>query len=341
MSFNPHTILGCALPTNEPKTAFDYILSSLEYFKEVAPITTFLFNFQAPWTDEDIKKAVDMCESYGFEVRYTYNSYTVEGRGLVPFNQIRHDACALMPEGKFFALTDDDFKYRWGTAKNNRSAGQQYVDTIHYLTTHEKCGLVLMGGSLFKKIPRHHIGPVDLQNTFITGHGYVMRSLGPDVALTLPVDALWCLGSDEEKVCAGARLSRGYYPAKFGNSRTLHYENHRGKDKTQKLLETMDETELETVNDGKITGGAQVYGWNRVDILDSNNNKFIRDNYNPKFKGQGYYNVVDTELYFKNGGIDVYDKRVVEEYTTDYTDRDSEEQIKEIIEYWTTKSEEE
>lgn len=308
-TFNPHTILGLAIPTNEPTTCKEYFLDSLHYLKEVAPITTILFNFQKPWTQEEIDQATAHCKSLGFEVRYSFNEYNIEGKGKVPFNQIRNDACKLMPDAKFFALTDDDFKYRGPSNSMDRTAGQQYVETIDYLTRFKNCGLVLMGGTMFKKIPRYHIGPVDLENTFITGRGYVMRSMGEE-GLTLPKDCLHLVGSDEEKVSAGFRLSKGLYPAKFGFSRTAHYEYH---SKT-------------------VVSGENMYGWNADDILDENNSKYIREHYNPKFKGKGFYNVVKAETYFENGGIDVYNEDTIKEYTVNYKETNTQELIDAIIE---------
>lgn len=308
-NFNPHTILGIAIPTNEPETCKEYFLASLEYMKEVAPISTILFNFQRPWTSNQIYEAVNICENLGFEVRWSFNEYKIEGKGKVPFNKIRNDACKLMPEAKFFALTDDDFKYRGPSASMNKTAGQQYVDVIDYLTTFENCGLVLMSGTMVKKVPKYCIAPVDLTNTYLTGRGFVMRSMGEE-GLTLPKDCLHLVGSDEERVSAGFRLVKGLYPAKMPFSRTAHYEN-------------------------KVQPGHEMYDWNNEEILNSNNAKYIRDNYNKNFKGKDTFNVVDPEKYFSAGGIDVYDKEVVEQYTRSYQDVSTEELVSKIINHYT------
>ena len=151
--FDPHTILGLAVPTNEPDVAFNYLLNTLDPLKSVAPITTFLFNFQKPWDEESIQKAVDICESKGFAVRYAFNSYEIKAKGEVPFNKIRNDACKLMPEAKFLVLMDDDFSFQWRSNSVVKSAGEQYLDIIDYMVKYPKCGFVLLKGKLLLEDP--------------------------------------------------------------------------------------------------------------------------------------------------------------------------------------------
>lgn len=308
---NTHTILGMALPTNEPDTAFEYILKSLDHFKEVAPITTFLMNFQKPWSDGEIIKATEIIKSYGFEVRWSFNSYEVKGEGLVPFNKIRTDACKLMPEAKFYALTDDDMQFCGPSPNIFKSAGQQYLEAIHYLTMHDNCGLVLIGGTMFRKISKYSIGPVPLVSEYLTNRGFIARNIYPE-GYSLPNDAYELVGSDEEKVTAADRLFRGWYPAKFGCGRIRHYEN--------------------TGKKGKLESGSKAYNWNKVEILRENNFKFIKDHYKVDFSmNEGDYDVVDHDQYFANGGVNVYDKEVVKMLTTDYTNSSCRVLMSEII----------
>lgn len=316
---NLHTILGFSLPTNEPETAFEYILTSLENLKAVAPISTFLINFQKPWTEEQINKAVSLIESYGFEVRWSFNEYEIKGKGLVPFNRIRDDACKLMPEAFAYALTDDDMTYKGSSPKMKKNAGEQFLDSIHYLLHYEKCGMVLFGGSLYKKTPNYQLQPVDIINTYITGRGLIFRNLGDDCR-TIPKECLDFVGSDEEKISAAYRLAKGYYPAKLRMARVHHYENHRAK-----------ESKNPKKNDNKLTSGAEQYGWNDAKILDENNLGYIKEHYNPEFKGKDNYNVCSFENYTNAGGINVYDEEVVKKYNYNYENKTSEEVLNEII----------
>lgn len=318
MIIDRHTLLGFALPTNEPQTAFDYILTSLDNLRAVAPISTFLINFQKPWTKEEMEKAVEIIKSYGFAVRYTYNEYEIKGKGLVPFNRIRDDACKLMPEAFAYALTDDDMTYKGSSATMKKNAGEQFLDSIHYLLTHEKCGMVLFGGSLYRKSPNYVLQPCDIVNTYITGKGLIFRNLG-DECRTIPKECLDFVGSDEEKVSAAYRLAKGYYPVKLRMARVHHYENHRSKEKKKKN------------EDKLVTSGQDAYGWNTEEILNANNLGYIKKNFNPKYKGKDNYDVCSLENYFNGGGIDVYDEEIVKKYRKNYENMSKDEVISDII----------
>ena len=298
---NPHTILGLAVPTNEPDVAFNYLLATVHNLKAVAPIASFLFNFQKPWTEEQILKAVDICEENGFEVRYSINSYTVEGKGKVPFNAIRGDACRLMPEAKFFVLMDDDFSFLPRSATCYKSAGEQYVDCIKYLTEHPDCGILLLKNKVNAHlIPKYFIMPaVSLDNVYITDKGIILRNFDPENGWVVPHTAIDLLGSDEEKVACSWRLAHGLYPAIMNFTRTLHYEN------------------ANKISGDKVQSGEVMYQWNTKEILDANANRFIRENFYPAFKNRGWRptRLIDPAHYLSISGIDFTEDDIRESLT--------------------------
>jgi len=289
------SILGIVLPTNDPEVAFSNILTSIDALKEISELSTFLINFQKPWTKDQMADAVRIIEDHGFRVLYTFNEYEIAGKGLIPMNRIRNDSAMLLPGAMMYASVDDDMVFRYATPKTNKTAGQQYLDCIHYMLSNKECGVILMGGQLVKYPRKYVISPTSLTNSFLTNRGYILRAMNPKEGSYLPNDCLDLVGSDEDRVLAAYRLSKGYYPAKMGHSRTTHTGH-------------------------SVIPGSELYEWNTSEILDKNNNKFIRDNYNPNYSGSSYNtHVVDTDMYFKNGGIDVYDSEVVDEYSIDYS----------------------
>lgn len=312
-----HEILGFVVPTNEPDVAFNYLLSSLDGLEDAAPISTFLFNFQKPWTDDQIKRAVELCESHGFAVRYTFNSYEIKGKGLVPFNQIRGDACKLMPEAKFFMLMDDDFSFRGRSGAISKSAGDQIVDIIHYMLSHPKCGVTLLKGNYYlKEVAKYEVAPaVSIDNRYITDKGIILKNFDPDNGLVVPIEALSLLGSDEEKVACAWRLFHGYYPAVINHARILHYENCNST----------------TVENAPVKGEA-MYNWNTDEILDANTNKFIREHFYKDFKNGAWRitKLVDHNQYLRAGGPDVTDKDFRSSATVNYQNRSTAVNIREI-----------
>lgn len=315
-----HEILGLAIPTNEPSTAFNYLLNSTHNLSELAPISTILFNFQSPWNEELMSKAIDICKSAGFEVRYTYNSYEIAGKGLVPFNRIRGDACNLMPNAKFFMLMDDDFSFRGRTGSLQKSAGEQIIDVVHYLMTNPKCGFVLIKGNYYlKEVPKYVVAPaISLENRYITDKGIILRSFH-DEGLVVPNDAIDLLGSDEEKVACSWRMYKGYYPAVINHARILHYENCNST----------------TIENAPKTGES-MYQWNTKDILDANANKYIREHFYADFQNRSWRPtaLVDPTQYYLVGGADVTEESFRSQHSIDYSGMTRSTTINEIIELY-------
>ena len=304
---NTHRILSLVLPSNEPDTMYKYLLPSISNLSDIAKITTICLNFQPPYLNSQAVEVVEHIESLGFEVNWIYSRYVIEPH-KVPINKIRNDAASLC-KSLYYGLIDDDMIFNGTSAKMNRRSGIQYLDAIHYMMTHQNCGIMLMGGTLFRRIPRYHIGPVRLDSEYLTSKGFIVKSLGYDSDYPfLPDGSIDLVGSDEEKVLAASRLYQGLYPAKFGNTRVRHYEH---KD--------------------KCVSGADMYQWNSAKILDENNNKYIKDHYNPDYKGGSSYDVVNHTSYYSNGGIDVYDDSVVTDNTVNYEHMNPITELREII----------
>lgn len=313
-----HEILGFVVPTNEPDVAFSYLLKSLDGLQDAAPISTFLFNFQKPWTEKQIAQAVDICKSYGFEVRYAFNTYEIKGKGLVPFNQIRGDACKLMSEAKYFMLMDDDFSFRGKSGAISKSAGDQIVDIIHYMMNHPKCGVTLLKGNYYlKDVAKYEVAPApSIDNRYITDKGIILKNFDSTNGLVVPNEALTLLGSDEEKVACAWRLYHGYYPAVINHARILHYENCNST----------------TIENAPVTG-ENMYNWNTTEILDANTNKFIREHYYAKFKNGAWRTtkLLDHQDYLDAGGNDVTDPDFRKNNTINYQNISTSANIRDII----------
>lgn len=304
-------ILGFALPTNEPDTFEGYFLRSIDNLKEVAPLLEILINFQKPWDYSSIDKVLNILEAKGFNTKYEFNEYQVNGTGLVPFNQIREDSARIDPDLPIYAMVDDDMTFLGSTGAVRESAGRQFLRIIHYMLNYQNCGLSIIGSSLYRRIPKYTLAPTDINSTYVTGKGIVVRSMGEE-GLVLPSGAYNLLGSDEEKVVAASRLYRGWFPAKMGYGKVRHYENLRGKNPVQ--------------------SGSSVYKWNSREILEANNVKFVRDNYNPDYNYDNNRgnDVIDWNTYKSNGGIDIYNREVVEEYTINYEEMSNQDILDEI-----------
>lgn len=290
-----HTTLGLAVPTNEPDVAFRYLLKDLHHLKALSKFATFLFNFQKPWTSEQIDEAINICKSQGFDVRYSFNSYEVKGKGLVPFNQIRGDACRLMPEARFFMLMDDDFSFLGASSSHHQDAGTQLLCVLHYLLTFEDCGFILLKNDYCYKeqIPRYVVSPTPtMDNRYITDKGIILRNFDANQGWVVPHDAIELLGSDEEKIACAWRLFNGMYPAAINHTRIRHYENSNS-----------------TTTDNPPVSGEEMYQWNAKDILEANANRYIRENFYPDFINRGWRvtQLIDPEIYSKAGGHELSD----------------------------------
>lgn len=282
--------LGIVLPTNNPNAMYQYLLPSLENLLPAKKFVTFLINFQPPWRQEDIEGCCEEIRSYGFELLVGFGKYEVKGKGLVPINKIREDTAQIDPYCKYYMIFDDDMSFLGPSEKMPRCAGDQIVESLIYMTTNWDCGVLVFGGSLIKKIDRDSIAPISRDREYVTGRGIIfknMRGGRPFGSVLVPEGAYELLGSDEEKVIAGWRLFNGLYAAEMPFVRINHYENQVSKRN----------------KNGKIPGKV-LYEWNTDEIKNSNNFKFIRENYNPDY-ASGKGNIVKSIIPY----IDIDDQR--------------------------------
>lgn len=327
-------LLVFVMPTNEPDTFFNFFLKGISNLVDLKDHCTFNINFQYPWTEDRIKDALDVLDSYGFKYEYVYHpegySFT---KPYVPINKIRHDSI-LTTDGLFYGLMDDDMSFVGPTESVNTNAGIQYLQVIDYMINHDRCGLTLMGGSLVKVVPKYHIGLIGPEVSYLTGKGFVVRSLhdiegysdlSPTEVLATK-DTLELVGGYEEKMIAGFRLSKGYYPARLGFSKTRHYENHYtvgngyfSKDATS-----------DTRKNGKVLSGGDEYDWLNVDVTETNINRYIRDKFyledirEKVVLKNNITRCVDKRIYFQNGGLEVTEENY-SSHLSDYTDVSPEE----------------
>ena len=304
-------ILAFTMPTNEPDTAFDYILTSLDNVEAVAPISKFLINYQKPWTEKQIDEANDIIVSHGFDVVWDYNEYDIPKQGYVPFNRIRDDTTLLNENALLYSLTDDDMTFGTATESVNEDFGRQLLRIAHYMITHPSCGLTIVGSSLYQRIGKYTVAPTDVVSTYVTGKGIIARTLGDGYRL-FPEGVLDFVGPDEEKVIAASRLYRGWYPAKIGFGKVRHYENLK--------------------KDGGPKPAHIVYNWLTDDILDHNNLKFIKDTYNSNYdyKVNEGNNLITNDKFMEIGGIDTSSDRVIREYMVDYSEMSNNDILEEI-----------
>lgn len=255
-----HKILCIAIPTCEPDVFMKYWINSLHYLEDAKDIITIAINFQKPWTDELIESAISQIEDMGFKYECCFNEYDIPSKGLVPICKIRNDTFELCPDSLFYVLTDDDFQYCGPSATAPKTAGQQYIDIVHYmLQNYDKCGMTIIGGSMIRKIPKNHIMPVPI-NTHVTNlKGIVIRNMRDYGFNMFPNDSLSLYGAGEERILAASRLWNNLYIAKMGFGRTHHYEVQKKSD---------------------VVNGIEMYEWDSKNIIDNNVNKYLRDHYN-------------------------------------------------------------
>lgn len=311
-----HNILGLCLPTVNYECISRFLLSSVENLLPLKDVCTWLINFQPPYK-EDIFEVVNQLQSLGFEVRYSYNIYDTSVN--VPINKIRNDTARLMPEARIYGIIDDDMVFCSSSPTISKSSGEQYLDIVRYMLEFDKCGIVVCGGQLYRKVPTHHIGLVDIDNTYLNSKGLFFRNIRTDkddIWIT-PTDSEWVLGADEEKIAAACRLYRGYYTAKMRGTRVRHYENIKARG----------------------TDGSSSTHWDEFELVEANTTKYIRDHYNPNFKGNrstinggNYYDVVTYQDYIKAGGIAVISENI-EKYTKDFSNISVSDNITWIKEY--------
>ena len=291
-----------ALPTNEPSTAFKYLIPTLENLKDFSPYCTLAVNFQPPWTNNKISEFLSIAEKVGFECICNYKgTYSIPQKGWVPFNRIRYDAAKLVPDAFSYFLLDDDFTFE--KFRPSQSDPSEFLArNLRYLIENPKCGIILNKYRRYaSQVKTNRVGPANPQNSYnyVNELGILFRRIKG--GLVVPDSALGLYGSDEEKLGSSWRLYNGYYAAVQTNAPIKHWEN----------VDKDEETE----------SGSRMYQWHHNSVLDYNTNKYIREHFYPDYinkVGVTALDVIDHSTYIDNGGI-----TITEDLITDYSESNS------------------
>ena len=107
---NKYNLLTYILPTNNPDEFFNKFGKSLSVFYDIKDYISFCINFQSPWTQDLIDRALKLFEAVGLFVYHTFNKYEKK-EDQFPLMEMRNDALRLNPKCKYFAFIDDDIVY--------------------------------------------------------------------------------------------------------------------------------------------------------------------------------------------------------------------------------------
>jgi hypothetical protein len=144
-----YNILSFLIPTNKPeelKTKFYTTLKVFDAFKEYI---TFCFNFQPPYTQEEINDIVQDLTNKGFKVAYTQNEYNWTP-ATFSFITMRNDAAKVAPKDTlYFVDFDDDIVYY---KEHIEEAQKLWLNGILFLLQNPQCG-VLRIDSKFDSFP--------------------------------------------------------------------------------------------------------------------------------------------------------------------------------------------
>lgn len=208
--------LALLLPTNDPNTFKKIFIKSIGYLKPIADKLIFCLNFQAPFTKRAIQKHVTELRKTGFEVRYAFNEYNIERKGLIPFNKIRYDCARLCPEADLYALCDDDFNFL-------KDSDLMINEIIEKFEKDKTLGVIqctslprIFPFGYFKKEAKYH--------NYYTDSGFFFRNIhneDKDI-LVYPSDALECLGACEEFIIGLTLAERGYTTMLRSRSAIMH-----------------------------------------------------------------------------------------------------------------------
>lgn len=273
-----NTVLGLCLSTNDFRSLKAILLPSLEHALPLVNISTWLVNFQPPYTKDEIDEVVTAIKSHGFKVRYSYNEYDTSRayQGYVPMCKIRNDTAKMMPEALIYGIIDDDMSFKHASAKCNKSGGSQYLDAVRYMIDHKKCGVVTLRNRR-STVPIHQIELRPTKDTYTLGKGLLLRnSLEGRI---VPDSAESVMGYGVETLAVGARFLQGLYPAELHGARIGHNEYR------QKLT----------------VSGSKIYHWDSPEILESNMINYIQTNYNEDYLKTG--ELIPYEDYLDAGGV--------------------------------------
>lgn len=231
--------LALLLPTNDPNTFKNTFIKSVRHLKSIADKLVFCLNFQNPFNKWSIHKYVAKLRKMGFEVRYTFNEYNIERKGLIPFNKIRYDCARLCPEADLFALCDDDFDF----LKDSDLMINEIIEKFE----NDKTLGVVQCTSLPKIFPFGYFKKEAKYHNYYTDSGFFFRNIhneDKDI-LVYPSDALECLGACEEFIIGLTLAEHGYMTMLRSRSAIMHCREY-------------------------VDNGESPYGWGGEEIVNGN-----------------------------------------------------------------------
>lgn len=247
--------LAFLLPTNDPAVFDNIFMKSVENLKYISDKILFAINFQKPFTKAMADDRVSQLTKMGFEVRYTFNEYTYERKGLIPFNKIRYDCAVLCPEIELYALCDDDFEF-------TRDSDLMVQNIIDKFDEDKSIGLIQCSCKPYF-FPTGYFKQNVARHNYYTDNGFFFRNIHNQDAnvLVYPSTALQCVGACEEYIIGLELVKHGYEVYLRTYSSILHHRQ---------------------VNQN----GDSPYAWGGQEILHSKNGIFtyIENNYKEIFE---------------------------------------------------------
>jgi len=277
--------VGIVMPTCNPTVALTKLLPSVEYIKELAPIATWLINFNGPWNRFQIDIFTSGLRELGFG--NTLWRYSDDWDKPIKLIKMREMCAELDPDCDLYLFIDDDFKFLPNTPKYPFSSGRRYLHSIDYMTRFPRCGVVntksFLGGTpqKLKIIPVKH----DMQ---ATGQGLFLRNMKKH-GFTLALKEMREIrGGLEEQTMCYLRTEFGFFSAKQMNNPTIHI--------TGKLSDWDNDKE----------------NFHNIEVIDQNLAGWIRNRYQPDWEYQHRKAPARLwESYTANGGIELTNELII------------------------------
>lgn len=286
--------VGIICPTHSPDDFLNKLLPSVEHIKELAPIATWLVNFNGEdWTPSSIYDALNaLTIVHGFEMKW---AYTGLWNKPIKILKMREQCARMKPDCELYLFIDDDFKFVKRTEKYPFSSGQRYLHSIDYMTRFKNCGVIntksFLGGVPWKL----KIAPTK-DGMYATNQGLFLRNMISHDFLLAPKEAHSLRGGLEETLMVLARIELGYFCAQQMNNPTVHI--------TGKLSDWDDKPD----------------DFHNIEMINQNIGAYLRNKYDDwewlyderKFPKELW------KAYKENGGLDIGYKDP--EYTIDYAE---------------------
>ena len=123
------------ITNNQQNVLFRYFIPSLKYIASLRDIISISINYNGDMTEEEIARANEQIEEFGFELHWQYNKYTFE-YGKHKVLQIRQDCDYIQQEkSPFILLVDDDLEFMRGYDKD-------LLIAVHCMMQHPDIGCI-------------------------------------------------------------------------------------------------------------------------------------------------------------------------------------------------------